>query len=69
MRHAEVLFGPEGDEVPRSLLHLLDLPDQLTKILFMIDEIDFAGVDDQKRGLIIVEKKVIVGVRERFEIF
>lgn len=58
-----LLFGTEGDEVRRSLLHLLDLPNQLTKILFTINEIDFAGVDDQKRGLVIVEKKVIVGVR------
>ena len=63
MRYAGVSFGSEGDEIPGPLLHLFDLPDQLIKILFTIDEIDFAGVDDQEGGFLVVEKIVIVGVR------
>jgi len=37
-----------GYKVPRPLLHLFDLPNQLVKIFFTIHEVNLAGVHDQK---------------------
>jgi hypothetical protein len=62
------LFGSHRDEVPRPLLHLFDLSDQLGEISFSIHEINFARIDHEKRSLVIVEEVVIVGFRQRLEI-
>ena len=58
---SHLLFGLHRREIPRSLLHPPDFPKELGKVFFAFNKIDFTGIDDQKRGLVIVEKKVIVG--------
>jgi len=63
------LFGFHGDEIPSSLLHLLDLPNELVEVLFPIDKIDLTRIDHQQGTLVIVEEVVIVGFRQCLEVF
>jgi hypothetical protein len=63
------LFGSHRDEIRRPLLHLFDLSDQLGEIFFSVNEINFTCIDHEKRGLVIVEEIIIVGFRQRLEIF
>ena len=57
-----------GGEIPRPLFHLFDLPKELFKILFPFDEIDFARVDHQEGGLVIVKEIVIIGFGQPFQV-
>jgi len=63
-----MLFGSLGYKVPRSLLHLFDLPNQLVEILSTIHDVNLARVHDQKGSLIKVEKIVIVSLCQRLEV-
>ncbi len=51
-------FGSFGDEIPCSLFHLFDFTDKLGQILFSIDEIDLARIDNEKGGLVTTRRGV-----------
>ena len=63
-----VLLRSQRNKIPRPLLHLLDLPDQLGEVFLPFNEVDLTRIDDQKWGLVIVEKIVVVSLREGLEI-
>lgn len=64
-----LLFGFHRDEVPGSLLHLLDLPHQLSEVLFSVHKIDLARIDHQQGRLVVVEEVVVVSFRQCLEVF
>jgi len=65
---SSLLVFSHGGEIPRSLFHLFDLPEELFKVLFPFDEIDFTRVDHQEGGLFIVKKIVIIGLGQPFQV-
>ena len=59
---AAILFRSLGDEIRGSFSHLFDLTNQLTEVFFSFDEVNLTRVNNEKRGLVIMEKVVVVGL-------
>jgi hypothetical protein len=62
------LFRSHRNEIPCPFPHLFDLSYQLVEILFSVYEINLAGIDDQKGGLIVVKEIIVIGFDQRLEI-